>query len=81
MSKFHESPNKYVNHVVLKVSNIEKSIEFYENILGFKSINRENKKVEISADGINPILTWEEPENVKPKEMQRSALPHFRGGF
>ncbi|NLW22861.1 MAG: VOC family protein [Tissierellia bacterium] len=77
MSKFHESPNKYVNHVVLKVSNIEKSIEFYENILGFKSINRENKKVEISADGINPILTLEEPENVKPKELRRTGLYHF----
>ncbi len=30
MSRFHKSPNIYVNQIALKVNNLDASIEFYE---------------------------------------------------
>ncbi|NLH58051.1 MAG: glyoxalase, partial [Clostridiales bacterium] len=44
-STFHRSPNKYVNQIVLKVKNLDASIEFYEKIMGFKTLDKEKRKV------------------------------------
>lgn len=77
MSKFHKSPNKYVNHIALKVENLKRSLEFYQQIMGLKIIKKEDNKAILSANGIEPILTIEQPENVIPKELRRTGLYHF----
>ena len=77
MSKYHEKPNIFVNQIRLKVEDIERSIEFYTKIMGFNILNREGKEVILTADGINPIITIVEPENVVPKLPRRTGLYHF----
>lgn len=77
MSKYHEKPNIFVSQIKLKVVDIEKSIEFYTKIMGFNILNREDKEVILTADGINPIITIVEPENVVPKLPRRTGLYHF----
>lgn len=77
MSRFHNKDNIFVNQIQLKVVDIEKSIKFYTNIMGFKVLNRKEKEVSLAADGINPIVTIIEPYNVIPKLPRRTGLYHF----
>ncbi len=77
MSQFHKSPNIYVNQVALKVMDLDTSIEFYEKIMGLKTMERIARKAILSADGISPLLILEQPENIKPKELRRTGLYHF----
>lgn len=77
MSRFHSSPNKYVDQIVLKVKNLEASIEFYSKILGFKHIEKNGRKATISANGKDPLIILEQPRKVKDKELRRTGLYHF----
>lgn len=77
MSRFHNKNNIFANEIVLKVLDIEKSIRFYTEIVGFKVLNRKEKEVSLTADGINPIITIVEPDNVTPKLPRRTGLYHF----
>lgn len=77
MSKFHRSPNKYVTQVALKIEDLNRSLKFYKEVMGFKVLHLEDRKAILTADGINPIVTLEQPEDVKPKELRRTGLYHF----
>ncbi|MDR7857431.1 VOC family protein [Tissierella sp.] len=77
MSRFHEKPSIFVKEIVLKVADIERSIEFYTKIMGFNILNREENKAILTADGINPMITIVQPENVVPKLLRRTGLYHF----
>ena len=37
--KFHQKPWTYVELVELKVTNLEQSLKFYEEVIGFKVLN------------------------------------------
>ena len=43
------NPKLNIDHVHLKVSNLEKSLQFYRSILGFKIVRREDKTVFLSS--------------------------------
>lgn len=77
MSRYHEKPSIFVNQIVLKVLDIEKSIKFYTEIMGFKILGRKEKEVILTADGINPMITIIEPDNVIPKLPRRTGIYHF----
>ena len=77
MSKFHEKPNIFVNHIVLKVMDIKRTVEFYTEIMGFKILDRREKEVILTADGVNPIVTIIEPNNAIPKLPKRTGIYHF----
>ncbi|WP_312876210.1 VOC family protein [Paenibacillus alginolyticus] len=38
--KFHKQPNTFVNHVQLIVEQLERSLSFYQGILGFQILDR-----------------------------------------
>lgn len=77
MSNFHKSPNIYANHVALKVMDLNRSLEFYQKIMGFKVLEKDEKRAILTANGVNPILTIEQPQNVKRKELRRTGLYHY----
>jgi len=75
--QFHREPNTFVSNVHLYVEDINRSVQFYEEILGFQPLSRTERKAELTADGKTALLTIEKPENVEPKEPRRSGLYHF----
>lgn len=74
---FHKSPHTYTGEVHLNVLDLGRSVRFYKEIIGFKVLEEEKSKVVLTADGKTPLLIVEQPENVTPKEPNKTGLYHF----
>lgn len=77
MSRFHKRPNTFVNHVELRVQNLEQSLEFYSNFLGFDVLSMRQDKIELTVDGVNPIVTLIKPSVVHKKLPRKAGLYHI----
>ncbi|KGM44909.1 VOC family protein [Neobacillus niacini] len=77
MEGFHQSPNIYSSEVNLKVKNLDYALTFYQNIMGFKVLEKADRKAVLTANGKTPLVTLEQPENVIAKEGRTSGLYHF----
>ena len=75
--EFHRPPHMFVGQLELKVINIERSLAFYQNAIGFQILEQSSKKAVLTADGQTPLLTIEQPENVKKKQPNTTGLYHF----
>ncbi|MED1419668.1 VOC family protein [Bacillus smithii] len=75
--EFHRPPHTFVGQVDLKVANLERSLAFYQNVIGFQILEQSKKKAVLTADGKTPLVTIEQPENVIPKQPHRTGLYHF----
>ena len=79
------NPKLKIDHVHLKVSDLENSIEFYRSILGFKTIRQESKTAFLSSSlssdtnsSLFLIALTELKDVLKPQRKQRvSGLYHF----
>ena len=74
---FHQSPAIYVREVSLKVQNLERSIQFYKEVIGFQLLKKEGNKAYMTVDGETAMLILEQPENVTPKQGRTAGLYHF----
>jgi catechol 2,3-dioxygenase len=77
MTGFHEAPNTFVGEVVINVEDIKRSQAFYQEIIGFRVLEKSEKKATFTTDGVTALLTIEQPEGVKPKERRTTGLYHF----
>src|SRR5690625_3530991 len=75
--KFHRHPNKFVNHLHLKVSNMEESLEFYQNILGLHVIKKQSNFAELSPGGKVSLVTLEQVKKPKPLNRRNIGLFHI----
>ncbi|RFU66334.1 VOC family protein [Peribacillus saganii] len=75
--KFQSYPNTFVSHVSLIVTDIKRSLSYYKDIIGFQVLNETSQKAILTADGITPLLTIEQPENVSAKQQRTTGLYHF----
>ncbi|MEK5391753.1 VOC family protein [Margalitia sp. FSL K6-0131] len=74
---FHREPNTFVEQVNLKVQNIERSLAFYKDIIGFKVLDQTATTAKLSAYGKTVLISLEQPENVIPKQPRTTGLYHF----
>ena len=74
---FHKAPHTYTGEVHLNVLDLDKSISYYKEVIGFKVLEKSGNKAVLTADGKTPLLIIEQPENVTPKEPRRTGLYHF----
>ncbi|MDQ0230879.1 VOC family protein [Metabacillus malikii] len=77
MKNFHKSPYIYVSEVSIKVGDLTKSLQFYEQIVGLKLLEKAGSIATLTADDRTPILKLEQPEGVTPKEEKTVGLYHF----
>ncbi|QEY20470.1 VOC family protein [Psychrobacillus sp. AK 1817] len=75
--KFHQKPWTYVELVELKVSDLEQSLKFYEEVIGFRVLDKQANKIWLTADGQTVLLSIEQPDNVEPKLPKTTGLYHF----
>ncbi|OLO39351.1 glyoxalase [Alkalihalophilus pseudofirmus] len=74
---FHREPNTFVGQVILKVQDLDRSLMFYQEVIGFKILDRTNRKANLTADGKTTLLSIEQPDNVIAKQGRTTGLYHF----
>lgn len=72
--KFQSYP---IQHVELKVENLERSISFYKKVIGFSVLEKTEKEVFLTADGETSLLSLKELEHYSPKQGKTTGLYHF----
>lgn len=75
--KFHQRPNLFTDELSLNVTDLHRSIAYYEQVIGFRVLEQQDRKAVLTADGKTPLLTLEQPEGVQPKEGRRTGMYHF----
>ncbi|MDQ0229128.1 VOC family protein [Metabacillus malikii] len=74
---FHTKPTTFVGHVNINVEKLARSIQFYQDILGFDILEQTASTTKLTTDGKMSILSLEQPENVIPKQERTTGLYHF----
>lgn len=75
---FYKKPITFVSQVNLKIMDMERSLKFYQEIIGFKLLEKtERSAKKLTVDGSTVLLTIHQPENVTPKQGRTTGLYHF----
>ena len=74
---FHEKPNTYVTNVEIKVRDLQRSLTYYQEVIGFEILTEETKKATLTADGQTALLTIVQPDAVEEKTGLTTGLYHF----
>jgi catechol 2,3-dioxygenase len=71
-------PQTSIGAVYLKVSDLKRSVKFYQDAVGFEILREYEQTVELTADGHNPLLILEKIPNalVLPRK-NTTGLYHF----
>lgn len=73
---FHQSPNTYVSHLNLRVHSLERSDDFYQNMLGLQLTINKDSSHSYSADGKTPLITLREEKEAPPHYSRSAGLYH-----
>lgn len=74
---FHQPPVTFVGQVNIKVQSLERSLTFYQEVIGFKVYEKTDKSAKFTADGKTVLLSIEQPSDVLPKKGRTTGLYHF----
>ncbi len=66
-----------VTRVILKVRDLSRSIEYYENVIGLKVRKKEMDRAYLTADGKKDLVVLKQPENAEPPEPGSTGLFHI----
>jgi catechol 2,3-dioxygenase len=71
-------PQTSIGAVYLKVSDLKRSVQFYQEVVGFKILRENEQTVELTADGENSMLILEKiPDAVILPRKNTTGLYHF----
>lgn len=74
---FHTDETKHITHIHLKVANLERSLNFYQKVLGFRVMQEQPHLAILAAGGIKPMITIEQVKNAKPLDPSKTGLFHI----
>ncbi|MFZ3577574.1 VOC family protein [Virgibacillus sp. DJP39] len=74
---FHSNETRHVNHIHLKVSNLQRSLYFYQKILGFRVVEQQPMLAKLAAGGTRPMLTIEQVKNARSLDSSKTGLFHI----
>lgn len=75
---FHKAPATYVSDVTIRVSDLQRSIEFYEEVVGLRVKERASNWAHLTAMHDDQVLLkLLQPEDVRLKLEQTTGLYHF----
>ena len=74
---FHREPITFVGQVNLKVQNLERSLAFYREVIGFKVIEQTDSSANLTADGKTVLLSIQQSNNLVPKQGKTTGLYHY----
>ncbi|MGG7620625.1 VOC family protein [Bacillus coreaensis] len=74
---FHREPNTFVSQVKLKVANLERSLTFYQEVIGLQVLQQTNTTADLTADGKTVLVSIQQPVNVVSKQGRTTGLYHF----
>lgn len=75
--RYHSKPDTFVSHVKIKVENLERSLAYYQEVIGFKVLEQTETTATLTTDGLTSLLSIEQPENVARKQGRTTGLYHF----
>ncbi len=76
MTSIHEDTN--IGYVKLTIRSLERSLQFYCNVIGFQILQKTDRQAELTADGERVLLILEEnPSAVVLPERSVTGLYHF----
>lgn len=61
----------------IKVQNLERSLQYYQEVIGLKVLEQTTNGAKLTSDGKNCILSIEQPEDAIPKQRGTTGLYHF----
>ncbi|WP_282936460.1 VOC family protein [Paenibacillus sp. RC67] len=71
-------PAMELGEICLRVSDLNRSLQFYEEVVGFSVLKQSSKTAELTVDGKNTLLILEEiPNAVGVPRRSASGLYHF----
>ncbi|USB32679.1 VOC family protein [Paenibacillus sp. YPG26] len=74
----HIHPAARIGIVKLKVSNLERSVAFYKEVVGLKELNRKGNTAELTVDGVHPLVVLRELDHADVLPRKAGAgLYHF----
>lgn len=74
---YHELPTKYIDQISLIVSDLDKSITFYKDMLGMTLLKQTDSQAVFTFNGVTPVLTLEQIKDAKPLDRQKTGLFHI----
>ncbi len=74
--RFHEKPTTYVSEVGLKVLDLTKMVDFYQEVIGFEVIEK-SPNFAVLGVGTERLLKLDQIEGLQAKDRRYAGLYHF----
>jgi catechol 2,3-dioxygenase len=77
VSTFSIHPEMRLGPVFLTVSNMARALRFYEDLLGFELLQRQENMAVLGVDGTTSLLALAERPDARPKPSHTTGLYHY----
>ena len=77
MAEFSIHPATTIGAVHLDVASLDRSAQFYGEVLGFRALERAGGALALTADGATPLVVLREQPGARPKPRRATGLYHF----
>lgn len=77
MTAYTEALEPRIGYVELQVSDLDKSVEFYTDLIGFSILEKGGNTAELTADGISPHLVLTQDDTFVERSPRTTGLYHL----